>query len=573
MTNPSAEPTDGIEYGYSAGAKPSSGDAEIAAIVVPALGLAPKDTSEAAEADSGGPEGPRLDAGADVDTSSPADELEGTVRRKPRKKGRRRAKETGEEGGDDLSDGEGQPPEPRAMGFSVERMNEEFALVILGSKTVIFQEQPHAPIEEQLRVLTLDAFGSWFANRFTEVMTPAGEVKAISWAKAWLTSRKRRSFSGVQFAPDPYDPPVTQGYLNLWTGFAVKPKAKPNGYAVFRDHLLNNVANGDEATFRWLFGFFADIVQRPRNRIGVALVMRGRMGTGKTKVGEVIGSLFPRHAFIVDDPRYITGQFNAHMATCLLLQADEAVWAGDKAAEGRLKGLITSTMQQIESKGVDPIRLDNYVRVVMTSNEDWVVPAGKDERRFCVLDVNPRCAKNAAYFREMDAELDAGGREALLHDLLAFDLSKIDLRQFPRTEALLEQKIRSLDSIDQWWLGRLMDGTTTGDGREWLRDIPKKWLLGDYIATSERTGIKRKAAETELGMRLHKIVPGIRTARLYVDFSPSERRRTWCFRLPDLNACREAFAAAMEQPIRWPDPDEPGSAPRERPDRKGSDDF
>ena len=53
----------------------------------------------------------------------------------------------------------------------------------------------------------------------------------------------------------------------------------------------------------------------------------------------------------------MTGQFNAHMASCLLLQADEAVWAGDKAAEGRLKGLITSPIQQIEAKGVDPIRL------------------------------------------------------------------------------------------------------------------------------------------------------------------------------------------------------------------------
>ena len=27
----------------------------------------------------------------------------------------------------------------------------------------------------------------------------------------------------------------------------------------------------------------------------------------------------------------------------------------------------------------------NYVRLVMTSNEDWVVLAGKDERRFTVL--------------------------------------------------------------------------------------------------------------------------------------------------------------------------------------------
>jgi hypothetical protein len=57
----------------------------------------------------------------------------------------------------------------------------------------------------------------------------------------------------------------------------------------------------------------------------------------------------------------------------------------------------------------------------MTSNEDWVVPAGMNERRFCVLDVDPRCEQNYEYFREIDEELAHGGLEYLLADLLAFD--------------------------------------------------------------------------------------------------------------------------------------------------------
>ena len=53
-----------------------------------------------------------------------------------------------------------------------------------------------------------------------------------------------------------------------------------------------------------------------------------------------------------------------------------------KSAEGRLKGLVTSEYQLIEVKGVDQFKSPNYVRLMMTSNEAWVVPAGKDERRF-----------------------------------------------------------------------------------------------------------------------------------------------------------------------------------------------
>src|SRR6266446_4203691 len=81
------------------------------------------------------------------------------------------------------------------------------------------------------------------------------------------------------------------------------------------------------------------------------------------------------------------------------------------------------------------------------SNEDWVIPAGKDERRFCVLDVDPRCAQNHTYFAEMESELNNGGRERLLFDLQRFDLAAMNLRKIPRTKALLDQKIQSLDSV------------------------------------------------------------------------------------------------------------------------------
>ena len=323
--------------------------------------------------------------------------------------------------------GEEPPDIPRPLGFDIEDLNREYALVKVGSQTVIFQESPGARlVEHQVRMLGIDAFKTWYRNRWTEVLGRDGKIKRITWAIAWLDSRYRRQYQGVEFFPDANNLPGSPQYLNLWSGFAVAPAPAPDRrrYKTFRDHLLQNICSGDDKLFQWVFGFFAHMVQRPRERVGIALVLRGKMGTGKTKVGEIIGSLFPRHYFLVDDPRYVTGQFNAHMASCLLLQADEAVWAGDKAAEGRLKGLITAPMQQIEAKGIDPIRLDNYVRLVMTSNEEWVVPAGKDERRFAVLDVDPRCAQHHEYFAEMDLEMANGGLAHLLADLLAFDLGE-----------------------------------------------------------------------------------------------------------------------------------------------------
>lgn len=461
------------------------------------------------------------------------------------------AGESGAEGGEAAgADAPEVKRPPEDWGYDTDAMNAEWALVLMGSKAVIVRENPAAPVEDRLRILSLDAFRAYYLNRPTEVDTSRGR-KVVSWADRWLKTRTRRTFSGIEFVPDPGEPPGTPGYLNLWRGFSVRPRAKANGYAVFRDHLFTNICGQDEELFRWLFGWFAHIVQRPRERVGTCVVMRGRMGSGKTKVGEVIGSLVESHYFLVDDPRYVTGQFNAHMASCLLLQAEEAVWAGDKVAEGRLKSLITSKSQMIEAKGVDPIRLVNNVRLIMTSNEGWVVPAGMDERRYACFDVADTCIGNFDYFAEMDEELENGGREALLHDLLSFDLSTVNLRLIPKTKALLEQKIRSLDHVESWWLGRLMEGATTRDASSWCRLISKARLADDYLQSADRIGIKRRAADIEMGLAMRKLVPRIRERRT-VDDATLDTRRVWCWELPSLDDCRAAFTDAIGQAIAWP---------------------
>ena len=438
-------------------------------------------------------------------------------------------------------------PGPRAWGYDPEEINCDYALVLWGGRAVVIKEQPAGPIEDRVRVLSIEAFDHWFANKFTEICTADGKTRTVTWGRAWRSDKRRRQYSGIEFFPNPDGVPGTPGYLNLWRGFAVEP-SENGSWSIFRDHLLNNVCNGDPALYDWVFGWFAHIVQYPRERVGTAVVLRGRMGTGKTRVGEVFGSVVSAHYFQVDDPRYIVGNFNAHMASCLFLQAEEAVWAGDKHAEGRLKGLITSETQMIESKGVDPIRIRNFVRLMMTSNEDWVVPAGMDERRFCVLDVHPRCAQNHDYFAEMQAELDAGGRARLLYDLLRFDLSKINLRQIPRTAALLEQKFRSLDHLDAWWLNRLFDGVPTRNYTEWPPRVTIDALYNDYLRNADEIGVGRKRDRSTFGLRLLKLAPGIKKTRPRVE---GEERRLWCYELPPLDDCRLGFAEMIGQPIPW----------------------
>ncbi|RIY00874.1 hypothetical protein D3218_10755 [Aureimonas flava] len=299
------------------------------------------------------------------------------------------------------------------------------------------------------------------------------------------------------------------------------------------------------------------MVQQPRSKPGTSIVLRGGQGYGKSIVGEMMGSLIHSHYLLVDDPRYLIGNFNIHMASLLLLQADEAVWAGDKTAEGRLKSLVTSSAQMIESKGVDPVRLANHLRIIFTSNNDWVVPAGNDERRFAVFDVAPHSAQNHGYFQELADEMDAGGRERLLHDLLAFDLSTVNLREIPKTEALAEQKIHSLDPVGLWWLDRLKAGMPTRGHHEWPDFVPTRVLVDDYVAAADRVGVHRKSSETQFAMRLKKIVPRAHNTRRSVRHDNSgPPERVYGYELPTLRDCRDDFEAYLGQPVPWDRSDE-----------------
>jgi hypothetical protein len=453
------------------------------------------------------------------------------------------------------------PPQPRDVGYDTDWMNQRFALIKMGSKLLVLQTKTTGPLRDRISFWSLDAFEAWAANTVTEIAMPNGKIRTVTWAKRWMKDPRRRFYYGIIFRPHHWgeveqDP---EDYLNVWRGFGVKPEKDKGSWKIFRDHLLINVCDGKEHLLRYLIAWMAQMVQKPRERVGVALVLRGGMGSGKTKVGEVLGKLLPSHYILVDDPRYVVGQFNSHMFACVLLQADEAVWAGDKTAEGRLKGLITASTQMIENKGLDPIQSENYIRVLMTSNEGWVVPASFDERRYAVFDVNGQCAQNSQYFKEMDEELGMGGYEALLYDLLHFDLSIVDLRQIPKTKALLDQKLRSMDSLKTWWFERLKAGTPTRKEQEWVSEVTREALFEDYAEAAELIGWRRRAPQTELGMTLRKLMPTLKGSRHQYPVGEAEsvrtaRRRTYI--LPPLAVARASFEQAIGQTIDWEDPDD-----------------
>nr|WP_309142487.1 PriCT-2 domain-containing protein [Bradyrhizobium sp. sGM-13] len=109
--------------------------------------------------------------------------------------------------------------------------------------------------------------------------------------KAWMRHKARRSYpNGIVFAPQG----GPDGAYNHWQGFAVEPDPS-SSCARFLDHLRDNICAGDDNAYQWVIRWFAHMVQRPWEKPGTALVLKGRKGAGKDTIGDYVGGLFPHH--------------------------------------------------------------------------------------------------------------------------------------------------------------------------------------------------------------------------------------------------------------------------------------
>jgi hypothetical protein len=430
----------------------------------------------------------------------------------------------------------------------IDKLNATLALALLGDKaTIIREEWSSAHNRLVTSYISVAAMRVYYANQQIQVGR-----QNISVFDHWLEHRHRRTYDAIVFEPG-IDVPKS---YNLWRGFAFSPDVTGD-WSMFKEHLFRNIAQGDESLNLWILGWFAQMVQCPRRKPGTSIAIRGKMGTGKTVVGQHFGALIRDNYVLVDDPRYVVGNFNSHMSHALLLHADEGFFAGDPRHVGRLKGLVTSNTNRIELKGKESFEINNYLRLMITSNASWVVPTGFEERRFAVVDCGEGMIQNTAYFEAMRLQLEAGGYEGLLHHLQHLDLSTVDLQQIPKTGALLDQKQQSLDPVERFWLERIQDGEIWNGSGRWDTEVPTETLYQAYIRRAQSWGVPRRVGEMQFGKDLKALMPGTglekvrRTVTVTGDYGEKEQKRVWCYAIPPLDLCRQSFEAAIGAPMNW----------------------
>lgn len=313
----------------------------------------------------------------------------------------------------------------------------------------------------------------------------------------WIKDPSRRTYDFIHFDPTER---VLPRFYNLWKGFRVKrPGAKKifvesahKAVDMFLEHCLKNVCDNDAALNDWLITFFAHMFQKPGEKPLVALVFKGRKGIGKSALIDRLSFMIGKHAVTVADRTHLTNHFNSIMEDKILFVLDEALWAGDKSSEGILKHVITGKKRVITHKGAAPYEASVYDRIAIIGNEDWLVPATNDERRFAVFNVGEGRKGDSRFFVDMRKGLEEkGGAELLMEYFMTWDLDTADVDVAPDTEGLKEQKDISLGAFEMWWKSCLQEERLIGSGfDEWPSCIKTRELFESFTRTMEKDRIK-----------------------------------------------------------------------------------
>jgi hypothetical protein len=438
---------------------------------------------------------------------------------------------------------------------ALEFMNSKYAVVLAGSKCLIMEPDAynHDMDGNYIRFYSSNELGKFLSPKFVKVGN--GKYKIFEY---WSTHKHRRQYINIVF--NPTSKALPSDVFNIFRGFHVKPKK--GNWRIFIFHMLNIICKGDKRLFKYVFAWMANMVQG-RPKPGVALVLIGGRGTGKSIFASIFGALFGRHYLHIIQRGQLIGNFNSHLREAYLVFADEAFWAGDHQGESALKALITEDTMMIEQKGIDAIQIKNYVNVIFATNSNWSVPAGMDERRFCVLEVSDERKQDHAYFAKLKNQMQSnGGLEAMLYDLQNYDLSNVNLRHVPATEALAQQKYHSdpvlrflIDKVDNGTLSEEYDASngniTTfpwGDGRVLVDD-----LYGAFVRYAKRGGERYPMPKETFGKNIRKCIDNVDTSKTKIRPGTNTplKVQTPCYKFPDIDTCKASIDDKLGAPWNW----------------------
>lgn len=432
--------------------------------------------------------------------------------------------------------------------------NRLHGMALIHGKAVIVRNKPGKLGGIERELITTSDMSTYCRNQSIIGFSAKGVIKFSPIYEYWEKHALRNEYKyGARFNPekgvvagdDLSLPKADKGYLELYTGLAIAP-VEGDCHLILQ-HIREVWCKGYENSYIYVISWLARVYQEPGKPGETAIVLRSGQGTGKNVIADIVAESFGPHGGIYTKSGDITGRFTDHLALCVFVLLNEAVWGGDRQSEGTLKALITDKVISYEKKYMPKFTVKNCLHLMMASNNDWVAPVGMDDRRYFYLDVDEKYKNDQEYFKKLFEEIENGGKAAFVHYLMNYDITGFNPRVMPRSqsETRKENKLRTRGSVAEWWDDVLDNGyiisgkddsprqiISQGGWNKEIEFIATSALHDHYLEWSKKHSQSHPEKKGAFSKALNELLGGECYSR------DSQRRG---FKLPQLSVCRRRW--------------------------------
>jgi len=387
----------------------------------------------------------------------------------------------------------------------------------------------------------------------------------------WMEHCNRNQYKSLEFKPIAGQ--VAGGTVlppgdiyNIYCGLAFEPVEAPvEKFNLILKHILNVICCGNAEAYEYLLNWFAYLMQYPDRQGGAVPVFRSGEGCGKNIIVDMFLRAFGQAGTQLTSQNDLTGQFNDFLALCAFVHLNESVFGGSHVSQGRLKSMISDDIISVEKKYSSRFVIKNSISIIISTNSDWAAPVGIDDRRYVNFDLDETHKGDEAYFNALAAQTHGEGQAAFLYFLLHRDIKGFNPTNVPQSlnrqsVTRLDNKIRTADSVVQWWFDILIEGDILHDGAISTQVIVGDWFSGSvtadvnliyeaYTNWCKRAKVRRDVEQKPMfSKKLKAMVKKLTKSRP----RSNNGQRLHIYKLPGLEDCRSEFSDEfLKQDITW----------------------
>jgi hypothetical protein len=240
-----------------------------------------------------------------------------------------------------------------------------------------------------------------------------GKEETVSYISKWLSCPKMRHYDTMDCIPPPLVCP--SNVYNLWVQphFESQPITKDDAdfntkaVSAFDDH-IKILCGNDIPTYNYLCSWIAHAIQKPAQKVGVAITFESEEGVGKnifiTTLKELLGGE-TKCLETAEPERDVWGSFNEAMSDAYLVVLNETDKRNTSGHEGKIKAIITDNTLRINPKGKKGFVVNSYHRTFYMRNGRDGTKTHKGDRRNTIIRCSDEKKGNSKYFEDLTTTL------------------------------------------------------------------------------------------------------------------------------------------------------------------------